>query len=83
MADGVWCDLGVLVVFGVIWVFWWCLVSFGCFGGPVRALARAEPVDQGIVVTLSQTGSRRRLPRRLPCNRTSTSCSISLNPCER
>ena len=21
MADGVWCDLGVLVVFGVIWVF--------------------------------------------------------------
>ena len=23
---GVCCDLGVFVVFGVIWVFWWCLV---------------------------------------------------------
>ena len=33
---GVWCDLGVLVVFGVISVFWWFLVWFGqgwCFCG--------------------------------------------------
>ena len=22
MADGVWCDLGILVMVGVIWVFW-------------------------------------------------------------
>ena len=32
MADGVCCDLGVLVVLGLIWVFWWWLVLFGCFG---------------------------------------------------